>query len=772
MNRPLLPLLMGFAVVLALQSPAACTRLATETKDPIPKDRALDRISVTERPQGVRVAVEGAAPSTYSMSTSLEPPSATLELPGLSKGMGLGLRDINKPPLLQIEPVEVTQPRPGLRLVFHLASPVEPEVRTEGPDLLVEFPKPPEPQAGQAAAEESAAKGSQANPPTATGGGVTAEGGTGAAKTMTHVDVQRGDGGIRVIILGDGSFRYEVRPLGRDRLVIDLPNVETPLRFQTLPVDHPLLKQIRIGQHSRRVRLVLDLLRPSDYTVERGDGSLTVRLAASSDRAVAEAGKRGKLEPDEADGSQADETGTREKRAPRAVPFPDRLARIEGKVPRAQMAPEAKGAVEGEEAERPRYTGRKISLDFQGADITNVVRSIAEVSGDNFVMGEGVKDKKVTMKLINVPWDQALDMLLKMNNLGKIKEGNIIWIDSLANIARQQEEEAKAKESKIKAEDLETRVLYVQNVPVQEIHRSLQQYLSPRGQITFNTASNALIIKDTRSQLEDLFNLARSLDLEVPQVQIEARIVQADTTYARSLGIQWGLSNLNTTKAGVVANIRGQGTTTTNPFGEQASQFLVNLPAQISGLSAVPGLGFTYGKLTGDGALLDLRLTAAEQLGLAKVVAAPKILTLDKREAKIEQGQSVPYQTTSLQGTQTTFVDAVLSLQVTPQITSRDPKEVGKQILLKIKATRNSIGAQSTPAGPAIDKKEALTQILVRDGETAVVGGIFQDQVQNTVIGIPWLSRIPVLGWLFKSKQETTTKNELLIFLTPTIVKS
>jgi type IV pilus assembly protein PilQ len=171
--------------------------------------------------------------------------------------------------------------------------------------------------------------------------------------------------------------------------------------------------------------------------------------------------------------------------------------------------------------------------------------------------------------------------------------------------------------------------------------------------------------------------------------------------------------------------------------------------------------------------LLDLRLSAGEQLGLTKVIAAPKITTLDKRDAKIEQGEAIPFVTTSLQGTQTTFVDALLSLQITPQITSRDPKEIGKQVLLKIKATRNAIGANSNPsAGPSIAKREAQTQVLIRDGETMVIGGIIEDTQSNTVTGIPFLSRIPVLGWLFKSKTENVSKKELLIFLTPIIVKS
>ena len=412
-----------------------------------------------------------------------------------------------------------------------------------------------------------------------------------------------------------------------------------------------------------------------------------------------------------------------------------------------------------------RYVGRRISLDFQQADISNVLRLIAEVSGFNIVVGEGVKNK-VTMKLANVPWDQALDMLLKMNGLGMIRQGNIVWVDTLTNIAKQQDDEARAKESKAKAEPIVTRVFYIRNLNAQEVQQSLRQYMSPRGVMNISQASNALIVSDTETKIAVMRQLVDGLDLEVPQVQIESRIVQADTTYTRSLGVQWGIQNVNQMGSSGVSAFK---TGTTGAFGQQVSDFLVNLPAN-PGFPSAPGAGFTIGKT--DGALLDVRLSAGELLGLTKVIAAPKVTTLDKRDAKIAQGESIPFQTTSLQGTQTTFVDANLELNVTPQITSRDPREIGKLILMKVRATRNAVGARSNPAGPSIDRREATTQVLVRDGETMVIGGVFVDTQTNNVAGIPYLSRVPVLGWLFKQKTENVTKQELLIFLTPTIVKS
>jgi type IV pilus assembly protein PilQ len=412
------------------------------------------------------------------------------------------------------------------------------------------------------------------------------------------------------------------------------------------------------------------------------------------------------------------------------------------------------------------YIGRRISLDFQQADISNVLRLIAEVSGFNMVVGEGVKSK-VTMKLASVPWDQALDMILMMNGLGKIKQGNILWIDSLANIAKQQTEEALVRTSKIQAEELVDRVFYIRNLQATEIMQALRQYLSPRGLMQMSQGSNAIIVRDTEALIGVMKQLIDGLDLEVPQVQIEARIVQADTTYSRSLGVQWGIQNLNQLSGTGVANFKSGNT---GAFGAQTSNFLVNLPATVGGLVSTPGVGFTVGKA--DGAMLDMRLSAGELLGLSKVIAAPKVTTLDKREAKISQGESIPFQTTSLQGTQTTFVDANLELNVTPQITSRDPKEVGKQIMMKVRATRNAVGARSNPAGPSIDRREANTQVLIRDGETMVIGGVFIDTQSNSVSGIPYLSRVPLLGWLFKQKTESVSKQELLIFLTPSIVKS
>jgi len=596
------------------------------------------------------------------------------------------------------------------------------------------------------------------------------------AQTLTRIDIQRGVHDIRLVISGDGRLAHEVTRLDERRLIIDIPHVASAIRQPVLMVNHQFLKQVRLGYHADKVRVVLDLAGQADYSLEPQGANLIVTLrhhdAAVESHVVAQSPRDPIAEMIQLEklARQPSQVSLTSRVAQRAIPTVRRSS-MKFYVRPVQMTSDADGSEKNTPKEdlvvgETRYVGRRISLDFQQADISNVLRLIAEVSGFNMVVGEGVKSK-VTMKLVSVPWDQALDMILKMNGLGKIRQGNILWIDSLANIAKQQNEETQAKDAKMKAEDLVDRVFYIRNIQATEIMTALRSYLSPRGLMQTSQGTNALIVRDTESKIAVMKQLVDGLDLEVPQVQIEARIVQADTTYSRSLGVQWGVQNVNQLGGGGVANFKSGNV---GPFGGQVSDFLVNLPATVGGLVATPGVGFTIGRT--DGAKLDMRLSAGELLGLSKVIAAPKVTTLDKREAKISQGESIPFQTTSLQGTQTTFVDANLELNVTPQITSRDPKEVGKTIQLKVRATRNAVGARSNPAGPSIDRREANTQVTIRDGETMVIGGVFIDSQNNSVSGIPYLSRVPLLGWLFKQKTESVAKQELLIFLTPSIVKS
>ena len=597
------------------------------------------------------------------------------------------------------------------------------------------------------------------------------------AQAVTAIEVRPEVDVVTVVIAGDGQLFPETNFLDDSRLIVDIPAVSSTLRRSVIRGDHYLLKKIRVGNHADKVRLVFDVPERPLYSMVRDANKVVITLKPSE--AMDFHAMATKIHTQENVSILPRSKKAMVQAKDQVVRKTARIVRPtqpQFKIQRAQMTDESASSEKDDRSDdlvigKTRFVGRRISLDFQQADITNILRLIAEVSGFNIVVGEGVKSK-VTMKMVNVPWDQALDMLLKMNGLGMFRQGSIVWVDSLANLSKQQDEEARARDSKTKAEPVIDRVFYIRHIPAQELMQSLRQNLSPRGRMQFNNGSNALVVQDTESKLAVIKQLVEGLDLEVPQVQIEARIVQADTVYARGMGIQWGFVQSNFSPSGfhAVSNIIGSPLNGVGNDNAIEHTFLVNLPAQVGGLPAVPGIGWTFGKLAGDFGL-DMRLSAGELLGLTKVIAAPKITTLDKREAKISQGESIPFQTTSLQGTQTTFVDANLELNVTPQITSRDPNEEYKRIMMKVRATRNAVGARSNPAGPSIDRREATTQVMVRDGETMVIGGVFVDTQSNNVQGVPYLSRMPVIGWLFKNKSESVGKQELLIFLTPSIIK-
>ena len=579
------------------------------------------------------------------------------------------------------------------------------------------------------------------------------------AKSMTDLTVKRTVGSVVVLITGDGDLTYDVTKLSRNRLVIDLMNVVNGTKRKAVRVGHPFMRQVRIGVHQfpqAKVRVVLDLGQRVPYTIVKTGRQLRVTL---SEQALALAPPQETHMTSRPAPTSADKVARPSPRRSVPVPVPDRLTFLDPLTPVAQPADTAiPGSTE-------RFTGKRISLDFQDADISSVLRLIADVSGLNMVVGEAVK-ARVTLKLLNVPWDQALDLILKLNNLGQIREGNILWIDTLANITKLRDDAARAKEATLKAEELVTRIIYLNYSDAAKSVDVAKSNLSPRGEIKVDARTNALVIRDIPDNVTRAEKVIHDLDQRTPQVQIEARIVQANKTFSRGLGIQWGLNSISTSTGGlknspITVNVGASGQT----FGAPASDFLVNLPA-ITTLSTIPTAGLLVGKFLGTTATLDLRLSAGEALGQTKIVSAPKIITLDNKPAKIEQGSQVPFQTTSLQGTQTTFVDATLTLNVTPHVIPH-----ANTVRLEIKATKNSIGPAVSTAGPTIDKKEATTEILLRDGETTVLGGIFEETRTDSTQGVPWFNRIPFLGWLFKNEGVSVNQTELLVFITPIIIK-
>ena len=437
-------------------------------------------------------------------------------------------------------------------------------------------------------------------------------------------------------------------------------------------------------------------------------------------------------------------------------------------------APAEWGFVTHAAGTRRKYVGQRISLDFKDADLANVFRIIAEVSNLNIITTDDVKGK-VSVRLINVPWDQALDIVLKAKALGATQEGNVLRIAPLSVLRAEDKARLDAKKEVEKLQASLEGV--IETIPVNyskasDLQGKVKDLLSEGGKIQIDDRTNMIIVRDLSKNVEDVKALISTLDTATPQVLIEARIVEVDTSFTRELGVQWGGSYTNTgsTTVGVTgiqdatgAPNTGQTLTNQTPYTAATvpPNYAVNLPASV-GLGS--GGGIALGILR-DNLRLDLSLSALEASGKGKVVSSPKVVTIDNKEALIEQGTQIPYSTVSASGTNTQFVDATLSLKVTPHITPEG------SIIMKLEAKNDSQGETGATGQPAINKKKATTEVLVRDGETAVIGGILQVTRKEDEQAVPWLSRIPVLGFFFKNTLTQSTNRELLIFITPKILK-
>lgn len=394
------------------------------------------------------------------------------------------------------------------------------------------------------------------------------------------------------------------------------------------------------------------------------------------------------------------------------------------------------------------YKGRRVTLEFSDADIRKIFQLIAEVSNLNFLIADDVTGT-ISIKLVNVPWDQALDVILDSKDLAMVRDGNIVQIKPRSKLQNQADAEIAAKKAAERLMELRTSVFEVNYAAVGEVAAQFNMLKSDRGIITKDERTSRVIVKDIQTALDDMRALLKNLDAPEKQVMIEARIVEATSTFTRDLGVQWGLSYRDGSAS--IAGINNVDTT----FGG-----VVSAAGPGATGSGGLGLGMSFGKLTSN-IQLDMRLAAAATIGQVKIISTPKVVTLNNKAAKISQGQSIPYQTTSAEGTKTEFVEAALTLEVTPHITADGA------VSMKIKASNNSPG---TGSPPPINKKEATTELVVSNGDTTVIGGIYVDSDTESDTGVPFLSDIPLLGWLFKSNTKLKTKTELLIFITPKIV--
>ncbi len=422
------------------------------------------------------------------------------------------------------------------------------------------------------------------------------------------------------------------------------------------------------------------------------------------------------------------------------------------------------------------YAGRRISLDFKDVEIDDVLRLIAEVSDLNVIAGDEVNGK-VTIRLVDVPWDQALDVILLTKGLGFVRIGNVLRIAPADVLKAEEEARLQERRAKEKLEDLVVKLQPVNYANVKEVAKLVKRLLTARGTVDIDARTNTIILKDISAVIDEATALIKAIDTQTPQVMIEAKIVEANLDFLREVGSKWG------------AGVQGR----TDAWDPDSAPLTSSTPRSALGsdgfrLRNVPGLGaddasnsfavsnpitqLATGAINLGAFILDerfdvdLTLAGAESHGEGKVISSPRVVTLDNRKARIEQGVSIPFQTFEDGDAKLEFIDAVLALDVTPHITA------DRSIIMKIEVQRNAPDdSVPTPTGsPAIAKNQAKTETLVKDGQTLVIGGIYVVRTADRESRVPYFHRVPVIGNAFKNKEVRDIRQELLVFVTPRIV--
>lgn len=554
---------------------------------------------------------------------------------------------------------------------------------------------------------------------------------------LIHIGVEDVEGTTEIEIKSSAPFTYTLyKPDDPYQIMIDLQNVDIGSFNETISVD-------RDG--------VFEIVPSKDETMP-GVTKIRISLTVPAD-----------VEPVYRDNSLilAFDNPESEEPVSEAVATTTEEAEVKTLMKEEVQYEEEEEEYEEEPYAAPEYVGEKISIDFQDAELLHVFRLIADVSGYNIVVSPDVKGK-FSMKLIDVPWDQALDVILRNYSLSKSVEGNIIRVAPTSVLAKEEEEIAKAKDSKEKSGDLVTKIYPVNYADVEEIKKAIDnaKILTKRGFISIDTRTTSIIIKDVDKKHKEYETLIKALDVATPQVSIDARFVEATTNFTKELGVRWAVdyrpeSQIQIGGTGAVNEV--------SPLTLDA--FAMNSPAAVTkGAGAELALGYL-----GAGVLrsLDLHLSALELSGNGKIISNPRVITMDNQEARINQGKKIPYETVSDEGTKTEFVDAALQLIVTPHITPHGT------ILMNIEAKKNEANFSETSAGgvPTIDTNEIETQVLIKDGDTIVLGGIFKTTSSKDVSGIPVISKLPGVGWLFRKKEKNEDTTEIIIFITPRIIK-
>lgn len=411
-----------------------------------------------------------------------------------------------------------------------------------------------------------------------------------------------------------------------------------------------------------------------------------------------------------------------------------------------------------EEAKFP-YTGERIDLDFQNVEVRSVLQILAEVAEMNLVVSDQVGGN-ITLRLKNVPWDQALDLILSTNKLDKREVGNVLLIGTAEEIAERERVELESSKQVEELAPLRTEFIQVDFRKSADMMARLNEakLISERGFVLADDETNVLMIRETESRMEDIRNTLRRFDTEVAQVLIEARLVTANTDVSKDLGIKWGLGYGNTSSGSAISI--GSTISDVSSPGSVPSGLMVDLGAAVTSPASI-----AVGLTSGSSSLLQLELSALETDGRVEVISQPKIVTTNGKAAMIQSGQEIPYQTVEDGEVSIQFKDVVLSLDVTPRINP------GDRIAMDLVIKKDSIGDTLSDGSIAIVNNELETSVVVPDGQTIVLGGVFENETRNVLNKTPLLGDLPVVGALFRNTQTKNSKTELLIFITPKLVR-
>lgn len=677
---------------------------------------AIQSINSTQQGTAEVVRIElseplAAVPAGFTIQT---PPRIAIDLPGVSNALGRNSVEINQG---NLRSVNVAQAGERTRLVLNLKQATNYKAQLQGKALVLVL-------------DTSAAASAQPTPST--------------AEPVRFAESLNRD----QLALKDIDFRRGTD--GAGRVIVELPNnqvgVDIRQQGQSLVVEF------------LRSSLPENLRRKFDVT-DFGTPVQTISTAQQGDRVRLTVNPRGDWEHS---AYQSDNQFVLEVRARKVDP--NKLT------------------------QGPGYAGEKLSLNFQNIEVRALLQVIADFTNFNVVTSDTVTGN-VTLRLKDVPWDQALDIILQAKGLGLRKSGNVIWVAPKDELAAKEKAELESKSQVAQLEPLRTQSFQLNYAKAEEVAKGLSgqsggggggsgmKILSPRGSVIFETRTNQLFVSDIPSKLEEIQMLISKIDIPVRQVLIEARIVIADDNFSRSLGAKLGATDLRGVRGGVPGwsaggdnrvaiggnlNAVGGQTLQTNTLNFSDTTF-VSMPAigQNNYNPATFALSL-FG--ASSNRFLNLEISAIEADGRGKVVSSPRVITADQTKALIEQGTELPYQVATSSGaTSLQFRKANLKLEVTPQITPEG------SVILDVDVNKDSVG-QNTAAGFAIDTKHVKTQVLVENGGTVVIGGIFEQTDRTDVTKVPFLGDVPVIGNLFKTTTKSSERTELLIFLTPKVV--